>query len=329
MKKIVLFLSTVLTCQLCLAQATVTTVEYFIDADHGIGLNTLLTITEGEDITAAILATMPSTISIGHHKLYLRTKDSDNQWSQTYRKSIEIIPPQTPNNIVAGEYFLDADPSYGTGTTFAINPQVVDIDQAFMVQIAQSAALGYHKVYGRVRDSYGHWSLTFRKNIQVVENPDKSIVAIEYFFGNDLEFANNTIVTLDNPEADGSWLFSVPYPAGPYSFDDVLFVRAKDSNQKWSHTAILDEIDPSLSVDQIIGNKFLKVYPNPVKNNITITSSLSFDVQTISLYDMTGRNVFTTTENTRILDLSHLHDGMYTLMLTTTIGTASYKIIKQ
>lgn len=329
MKKIVLLLMTVLTCQLCLAQTTVTTVEYFIDTDKGIGLNTLIAITEDEDISTAIMATIPSSISIGHHKLYFRTKDSDNRWSQTYRKSIEIIPTQITNNMVTGEYFLDTDPSYGTGTTFTINPQVVDINQEFMSQIAENATLGYHKVYGRVKDSYGHWSLTFRKNIQVVENPDKSIVAIEYFFGNDLEFANNTVITIDNPESDGSWLFSVPYPSGPYSFDDVLFVRAKDSNQKWSHTAILNEIDPSLSVQQVIGNSFLKVYPNPVKNSITITSSLSFDIQNINLYDMIGRNIFTTTENTRTLNLSYLNNGVYTLVLTTTIGKASYKIIKQ
>lgn len=329
MKRIVLLLITVLAFQLCYAQATVTTVEYFIDADKGIGLNTLVTITEGEDITSAVIATLDPSISIGRHKLYLRTKDSDNQWSQTLRKSIEIIPTQTSNNIVVGEYFLDADPTYASGTTFAVTPEEVDVNQAFMTQIAQHAALGYHKVYGRVKDSYGHWSLTFRKNIQVVENPDKTIVAIEYFFDNDLEFANNTTVTIDNPEADGTWLFSVPYPAGPYSFDDVLFVRAKDSNQKWSHTAILDEVDPSLSVHQVLGKSYLKVYPNPVKNSINITSSLSFDIQHINLYDMTGRNIFTSTKNSRTLNISYLKSGIYTLILNTTIGNASYKIIKQ
>jgi hypothetical protein len=329
MKKTVLLLITVLGLQLCHAQATVTTVEYFIDADNGVGLNTLVAINEGDDITAAILATIPSSISIGHHKLYLRTKDSDNRWSQTLRNSIEVIPTQIQNNIVTGEYFLNVDPFYASGTKFQINPQNTDINQAFLVQIAQNATLGFHKVYGRVKDTHGNWSLTFRKNIQVVENSNKTIVAIEYFFGDDLEFGNNTAVTVETPEADGTWFFNVPYPAGPYSFDDVLFVRVKNSNQIWSQTAILDEIDPNLSVHQIIGNNFLKVYPNPVKHVLNITSSLNFDIQNISLHDITGRNIFSTTDNKRTLNLSYLNTGMYTLVLTTTIGNASYKIIKQ
>ena len=309
------------------SQSNTVQVEYFLDTDNGFGMNTVLDITSPDiDITETILADIPSSASIGYHKLYIRAKDDDGNWSQTIRKNIEIFSP-VENNVVMGEYFIDVDPQFGVANTFDINPEAEDIGQAFEAQILASATLGYHKLYGRVKDAQGNWSHTFRRNIEVYLNPDLNILEIEYFFGDDLEFGNNTIVTVDEPEADGTWSFDVPYPSGDYSFDDVLFVRVKDSNEKWSITTILDE-EGTLGIrDSLL--KTITISPNPFSNEVEIKSTSAIDIKTITVYDITGKNVYSSLENLRIVDLSSLESGIYILNLKTETQNASFKIIKQ
>jgi hypothetical protein len=309
------------------SQSNTVQVEYFLDTDNGFGMNTVLDITSPNiDITETILADIPSSASIGYHKLYIRAKDDDGNWSQTIRKNIEIFAPNE-NNIVLGEYFIDVDPEFGEAITFDINLQNQDIEQAFEAQILGSTALGYHKLYGRVQDSYGNWSHTFRKNIEVYLNPDTNIVEIEYFFDEDLEFGNNTIVTIDTPEADGTWSFDVPYPSGVYSFDDVLFVRVKDSNGKWSITTILDEIGSLGIRDRLL--ETVTISPNPFANEIDINTAIAIDITGITVYDITGKKVYSSFENLRRVDLSSLEIGTYILIVKTETQNGAFKIIKQ
>ena len=147
------------------AQSNTIQIEYFLDTDNGFGMNTVMDITSPDiDITETILADIPSSTSLGYHKLYIRAKDENGNWSQTIRKQIQVFAPVVENNIVLGEYFIDQDPMFGTAETFNINPEEGDIMQQFSAQILETVSLGYHKLYGRVQDSYGNWSHTFRKN---------------------------------------------------------------------------------------------------------------------------------------------------------------------
>ena len=206
------------------SQSNTVQVEYFLDADSGFGMNTVLDIASPDiDITEAVLADIPASTSVGYHKLYIRAKDIDGNWSHTVRKNIEIFAP-VENNVIEGEYFIDLDSEFGVANTFNINPQTQEIQQEFIAQILQTVTLGYHKLYGRVKDAYGNWSHTFRKNIEVYLNPVTNIVEIEYFFEDDLQFGNNTLVAIDEPDVDGTWTFDISYPFGEYDFEDVLFV---------------------------------------------------------------------------------------------------------
>lgn len=310
------------------AQSNVVQVEYFLDADNGFGMNTVLDITSPDiDVIETILSDIPSSTSIGYHKLYFRTKDANNNWSQTIRKHIEIFAPVVENNIVMGEFFIDEDPGVGTAITFNINPQEEDIEQQFNAQIIEATTLGYHKLYGRVKDSYGNWSHTFRKNIEVYLNPETNIVEIEYFFNDDLEFGNNALVSVSVPEEDGTWEFDVPYPAGNYSFDDVLFIRVKDSNGNWSITTTLDEIE-SLGIKNNL-YKTVHVSPNPFTDSINLESSKSVIFHKITVFDITGKVVYTSSDDLRILELGHLESGVYILSLSTEAEMATFKIVKQ
>lgn len=309
------------------SQSNVIEVEYFLDSDNGFGMNTVLDISSSDmDITEAILADIPVSTSIGYHKLYMRTKDADGKWSHTTRKNIQIFAPVVENNVLIGEYFIDEDPTFGLANSFEINPEAEDIEQAFEAQILSTATIGYHKLYGRVRGSDGNWSHTFRKNIQVYLNPDTNVVEIEYFFSDDLEFGNNTIVSINTPEADGTWVFDVPYPEGNYNFDDKLFVRVKGSNEKWSITTVLDEIE-ILNLTNSLFNA-VTVSPNPFVDFISINTSRAMDIEHITVYDITGKQVYKVSKDLRTIDLSHLGSGVYILSLMTESEQATFKLVK-
>ncbi|WP_179006412.1 T9SS type A sorting domain-containing protein [Winogradskyella forsetii] len=316
------------------AQSNTIQIEYFLDTDNGFGMNTVMDITSPDiDITETILADIPSSTSLGYHKLYIRAKDENGNWSQTIRKQIQVFAPVVENNIVLGEYFIDQDPMFGTAETFNINPEEGDIMQQFSAQILETVSLGYHKLYGRVQDSYGNWSHTFRKNIEVYLNPETNIVEIEYFFvyESDSGFGSNNLLSIDVPEDDGTWNFNVSYPPGVYediSEIDTLFVRVKDSNGKWSITTTLDEIGPGLGLEDNL-YKTVSVNPNPFTNTINLEVSKNIVFSNIAVFDITGREVYTSTEDLRTINLQNLEAGTYILRLASQNEKATYKIVKQ
>lgn len=329
MKKIILIYFLALCSFVNVAQTDVTQIEYAIDIDAGVGSNTLLNIMSGENITENILANIPENTATGYHKLFFRTKGNNGRWSQTVRKNIQIIAPQTQNVAIEGEYLLDIDPSYGMANTFTINPQTENITQAFLAQIPANTPIGYHKLYGRIKDSNGNWSQTFRKNIQVVANEIPVVIAIEYFFSGDPEFGNANPVTINISEANGSWTFIVPYPNGPYNLSDTLYVRAKDNNGKWSQTAVLDEVDPNLSINQLQNIAGVRVFPNPFYDSLKLKMPDEVSLNSVELYNLSGQLVYRSIQQITLLYLNELTSGLYLLKLNTNQGIGMYKIIKQ
>lgn len=317
----------------CHAQNNVTQVECFVDIDLGVGLNPTINVNfPDSDITQSLNIVMP--LSPGYHKLYLRTRDSAGNWSQTAKRNIQVVPLQPQNKIVAGEYFFDNDPQFTTAIPFNISPQDTDITQAFMAQVQPNASIGYHKLYGRVLDSLGNWSQTFRRNVQVVANDDSLyVIEVEYFFGSDLEFGNCSSVAFPSPQTDGSFTFNVPYPQGNYSFNDTLFLRVRDSlNSNWSYTTRLDSIDSLWGVgfNQLNAALYCNIFPNPVTNqlNIQLSKSLAYSYSVIDLVGQVyllgnGQQQF------QKINVSKLPLGIYILSVKAKEGTFTKKFIKQ
>ena len=61
----------------------VTRIEYYVDTDPGFGGATTLNITPGTNIQDAVIAIDPSTLGPGNHKLFVRAKNANNNWSLT------------------------------------------------------------------------------------------------------------------------------------------------------------------------------------------------------------------------------------------------------
>ena len=142
-----------------------------------------------------------------------------------------------------------------------------------------------------------------------------------------MEFGNNSTVSISPPESDGIWTFNVPYPAGSYDFNDVLYVRVKGSNNSWSITTILDEIASLSTEDELLKSTLL--YPNPFQESIKISSQQNLLIENITIYSTLGKVVYKDNSNLQDLYLGFLPQGIYFLELSSKNGKATFKIVKK
>ena len=219
-------------------------VEYFIDKDLGVGNNTLVNVNPSTDSTYSLNINLASYLP-GYHKLYIRIKDSNGNWSLTARRNVEVFAPDTKTIIVRGEYFIDTDPGFGLASPVIISAPDSMILQNFSAVIS-GLSEGYHKLYGRFLDNEGRWSLTFRRNMEVYKSDTTKVARAEYFFKTDLGFGNCTPVTFSNPASDGSFTFNIPLNTIPANAD-TLFIRAQNDLQyRWSITQMFTNISGAL-----------------------------------------------------------------------------------
>jgi hypothetical protein len=231
--KILLFMLLIF-CNLFAISQTVLQAEYFIDTDAGVGNNSLITLTNPLPDGTYNLNINLATTSAGYHKLYIRTKDIDGKWGITTRRNIEVTSTAT-KKIVGGEYFFDNDPGYNAANSILITPQDSAILQNFSAA-TNALSVGYHKLYIRLNDNEGNWTLTTRRNIEVYTSNTFLITAAEYFFNTDLGVGNANQVNFGSLLADGNFAFKIPFDKIPIG-SNTLYIRPKDSsNKNWGIT---------------------------------------------------------------------------------------------
>ena len=79
-------------------------------------------------------------------------------------------------------------------------------------------------------------------------------------------------------------------------------------------------------IADIYQNETIKIYPNPTTGHLTIESS-KLKVEQVTIYDAMGRSVLTS--RTTTLNISHLSNGVYFVILKTDKGELTTKIIKE
>ena len=76
----------------------------------------------------------------------------------------------------------------------------------------------------------------------------------------------------------------------------------------------------------------MDVYPNPVKDELTINTGNSLTNLTVNIKDLQGRTVYTNSSNTSgniLVNTSNFSNGMYMIEATHGVTTIQRKIIKQ
>ena len=93
---------------------------------------------------------------------------------------------------------------------------------------------------------------------------------------------------------------------------------ASFANSKWVMT--ITGVN-NLGVTEIINSKDLQVYPNPVKDVFNFKMASNLQVETVELYDMTGRKVNTVNaKNVKDINVSNLRKGTYILKVEANDG---------
>ena len=85
--------------------------------------------------------------------------------------------------------------------------------------------------------------------------------------------------------------------------------------------------DYLLSTNTIDTKQYIAVFPNPVKDVLSLTVANTLHIQQIELFDLNGRHVKTYKANERELSLKGLPPGQYLLELNTDKGKVTKKVI--
>ena len=133
--------------------------EYFFDSDPGYGAGTPFPISPQDTAILQNFTASVAGLPIGYHKMYIRLKDSENKWSQTSRRNIEVV--NLPVSVVkGGEYFFNTDPGIGNAVALTFSTPLPDGTFTFNIPL-DNIPTGSRVLYLRVKDSVNlNWSLT-------------------------------------------------------------------------------------------------------------------------------------------------------------------------
>lgn len=261
------------------------------------------------------------SLSEGFHNFYIQTQSDDGTWSHYDRSTFYVSAFPSDQDIVAARYFFNND----TPINLTIDTASPMISQSYSIATT-GLGQGFHDFYIQTQAADGIWSLYDRQTIYIneLDGMPSDVVAAEYYIDEDLGIGNNTPFSITMPTQ------MISFNTTGLSEGDHLFcIRVQNADSSWSlYDCDIFTIDANLGTEDSL-YKSVKVQPNPFVNTINIEVSRSIVFNEISIYDITGKKVYTTTNDLRKINLDNLEAGTYILSLLTETKKATFKIIKQ
>ena len=208
------------------------TAEYFFDADPGIGNGTAITIPTPGTIVNFTASVSTASLSSGFHVVAIRVKDANGVWSLFEKRGFYISSSTADAaNIVAAEYFFDADPGVGNGTSTAVGTTGAVVN--FTAVIPTSLSAGFHFLAIRVKGADGVWGLFEKRGLYISSSTADAanIVTAEYFFDADPGVGNGTATSVGTTGAVVN--FTTVIPTSLSAGFHFLAIRTKDANGIW------------------------------------------------------------------------------------------------
>ncbi len=236
MKNLLTFLSCI--SFIFFGNSQITTAEYFINTDPGVGNATALTVTAGNSISENF--SIPTTgLPEGLHVLHIRTKGTNNVWS-LYKRAYFYVQTPTTNgtatNIIAAEYYIDTEQAGGVGNQTPLTITAgMTLNETFSIPTT-GLADGLHVLHIRVKDAANTWSL-YKRTYFYVQSPASNgtpvnIVAAEFFIDTETAVGAETPLTITQGLTVNE-AFAIP-TTGLSNGLHVLHIRVKDANNVWS-----------------------------------------------------------------------------------------------
>jgi gliding motility-associated-like protein len=209
-------------------------VEYFWDTDPGPGNGTPLAIVPAPSLT--LTPTIPLTsVTEGFHILYFRSR-SAGRWSLPLARAVFVqrgAQIASASLITRVEYFVDTDPGRGNGVSVPVT-SAANINLNFSLLLGPVTE-GFHIIYFRGRTADGQWTFPLARPVFVQRNAQTAAAPtlrrMEYFFDNDPGQGNGISVPLALSAEDQSVVLDLTSVTAGFH---VLYIRAEDSNGRWS-----------------------------------------------------------------------------------------------
>lgn len=171
--------------------------EYFFDNDPGVGNGSALALATDSGFLVQSFSIPTAGLTEGFHSLYIRSQNSEGNWSLYDRKIVYINNSFDEDEpLVAAEYFFDEDPGIGNGIPLALDENTGQLTQSFGL-VTTGLTEGTHMVYIRVQAENGSWSLY----------DNASFIVNTLSIDNTVSVSENTLVAnFDNASATYQWL---------------------------------------------------------------------------------------------------------------------------
>lgn len=226
-----------------------------------------------------------------------------------------------------------------SGYNLALFPSETDynnntnvIGNTYVNQVALSHYCFLKLTYSGTGVSYDQATLNtnFTCHILTTVNPNLDDDS-DSILNNFEDLNNDKILNNEDTDLDGTLNFKDTDDDG----DGVLSVN-EDYNLNGSPldddintNGIPDYLDNTvfLGSESFTAKKEVKLFPNPVQNNLTI-STLNSDYKSIEVLDMTGKVLAIKKVNTSSIDFSEFESGIYFVKINWVDTSINYKIIK-
>ena len=208
-------------------------------------------------------------------------------------------------------------------------------------------ALRLSQIYSSIWDQY----IENGSNTSILNYTDPSVALLGQFTGGNL-FSNGPETTAQNGNVNPETYAPNPFQDGSsYSHWDETTYPAGNANSLMTPNIGAGEAihDPGkitlgfmqdmfwticgnlLSTDDTFISSDLTYYPNPVKDNITITALNQNRIQKVKIFDMLGKKIIETNPNNvkSILNLSSLENGIYIVKVSFEKTVETFRVLKK
>ena len=262
---------------------------------------------------------------------YYFSIDNDNDGFTTFDINY-YINTYIPNKALTmgfnlSGYNLSLFPSY---TDYTNNTNV--IGDSYINQVNSSQYCYLKLVYSGTGISYDQETLDNSFSNIILTTINHNLDDDNDSVLNNFEDLNNdTILNNDDTDSDGifNFLDNDDDGDGILSINEDYNLNGILSDDDTNTNGIPDYLDNSvfLTSESFITKKEVKLFPNPVHNNLTILAENS-DYQSIEILDLTGKVLAIKNEYISNIDFSGFESGIYFVKINWIDTSMNYKIIK-